>query len=173
MPNLGQAVKTEGNEIVVTGSAWHHRHLVLDAKGIFIYVGAEVGIGSFLINFMGLGSIAHMEESEAADYLTYLWDGAMFGRSIGAAVRQKISAGKVLFICASEASLLLVVTNLAFGAIAMRSILLIGLCNSIMFPTIFSIAVTGLKGHAEPTLRYFVVGHRWWCSYSIVPRLFS
>jgi FHS family L-fucose permease-like MFS transporter len=148
LPQLGQ-VTTKEVETEITGSAWSHRHLVLGAIGIFVYVGAEVGIGSFLINFMGLESIAHLEESEAAHYLTYFWGGAMVGRFIGAAVMQKVSGGKVLFICATAASLLLVVTMLTSGAIAMWSILLIGLCNSIMFPTIFSLAVTGLKEHTS------------------------
>ncbi len=149
LPNLGHATSTETGHTQIAGSAWSHRHLVLGAIGIFVYVGAEVGIGSFLINFMGLESIAHLEESEAAHYLTYFWGGAMVGRFIGAAVMQKVSGGKVLFICASAASLLLVVTMLTSGAIAMWSILLIGLCNSIMFPTIFSLAVTGLKEHTS------------------------
>jgi len=154
LPQLGQVTSaetesTEAEYTQATGSAWDHRHLVLGAIGIFVYVGAEVGIGSFLINFMGLESIAHLEESEAAHYLTYFWGGAMVGRFIGAAVMQKVSGGKVLFICASAASLLLIVTMLTSGAVAMWSILLIGLCNSIMFPTIFSLAVTGLKEHTS------------------------
>lgn len=148
LPQLGQVtIKETPTEL--TGSAWSHRHLVLGAIGIFVYVGAEVGIGSFLINFMGLESIAHLEESEAAHYLTYFWGGAMVGRFIGAAVMQKVSGGKVLFICATAASVLLIVTMLTSGAIAMWSILLIGLFNSIMFPTIFSLAVTGLKEHTS------------------------
>ncbi|MCW8832836.1 MAG: sugar MFS transporter [Colwellia sp.] len=149
LPKLSQASSTETEKTKGTGSAWSHRHLVLGAVGIFVYVGAEVGIGSFLINFMGLESIAHLEESEAAHYLTYFWGGAMVGRFIGAAVMQKVSGGKVLFICASAASLLLIITMLTSGAVAMWSILLIGLCNSIMFPTIFSLAVTGLKEHTS------------------------
>jgi len=149
LPNLGQVTSTETENTEISGSAWSYRHLVLGAIGIFVYVGAEVGIGSFLINFMGLESIAHLEEAEAAQYLTYFWGGAMVGRFIGAAVMQKVSGGKVLFICATAASFLLVITMLTSGALAMWSILLIGLCNSIMFPTIFSLAVTGLKEHTS------------------------
>jgi len=133
----------------VDGSAWQYRHLVLGAVGIFVYVGAEVGIGSLLINFMGLEHVAAMEEAEAASYLTYFWGGAMVGRFIGAAVMQKFAAGKVLFLCAVMALTLLVIAIMASGPLAMWSLLLIGLCNSIMFPTIFSLAIQGLKGHTS------------------------
>jgi len=131
------------------GSAWQYKHLVLGAVGIFVYVGAEVGIGSFLINFMGMDSIAGLEESEAAHYLTYFWGGAMVGRFIGAAVMQKIDAGLVLFFNACSAILLLIVAILASGSLAMWAVLLIGLCNSIMFPTIFSLALRGLKQYTS------------------------
>jgi len=131
------------------GSAWQYRHLVLGAVGIFVYVGAEVGIGSLLINFMGLEHVAGLEESEAASYLTYFWGGAMVGRFIGAAVMQKFSAGKVLFLCALMALVLLTIAIVASGPLAMWSLLLLGLCNSIMFPTIFSLAIQGLKSHTS------------------------
>ena len=131
------------------GSAWQYKHLVLGAIGIFVYVGAEVGIGSFLINFMAMDAIAGLEESEAAHYLTYFWGGAMVGRFIGAAVMQKIDAGFVLFFNACCAILLLLIAILASGSLAMWAVLLIGLCNSIMFPTIFSLALRGLKQHTS------------------------
>jgi FHS family L-fucose permease-like MFS transporter len=131
------------------GSAWQYKHLVLGAVGIFVYVGAEVGIGSFLINFMAMDAIAGLEESEAAHYLTYFWGGAMVGRFIGAAVMQKIDAGLVLFFNACCAILLLIVAIIASGSLAMWAVLLIGLCNSIMFPTIFSLALRGLKQHTS------------------------
>jgi len=132
-----------------SGSAWQYRHLVLGAVGIFVYVGAEVGIGSFLINFLGMDTIAGLEESDAATYLTYFWGGAMVGRFIGAAVMQKISGGIVLFFSACCAIILLLIAITATGALAMWAILLIGLCNSIMFPTIFSLAIRGLKNHTS------------------------
>ena len=94
LPHISSA-ETETDE-ALSGSAWQYRHLVLGAIGIFVYVGAEVSIGSFLINFFGEANIAGLEESEAAKYLTYYWGGAMVGRFIGAAVMQKISATKAL-----------------------------------------------------------------------------
>lgn len=125
-------------------SAWNHRHLVLGAVGIFMYVGAEVAIGSFLVNFFGLENIAGLNHSDAAKLLTYYWGGAMIGRFVGSVVMQKIAAGKVLAFNAGAAVLLLILTIIGEGKLAMYAVLLVGLCNSIMFPTIFSLGVAGL-----------------------------
>lgn len=128
-------------------SAWQFNHLVLGAVGIFMYVGAEVSIGSFLVNFLGEPTIASLEEADAAKYITYYWGGAMVGRFIGAAVMQKVAAGKVLAFNAVSAIALLIIVIASTGSVAMWAVLAIGLCNSIMFPTIFSLALNGLKEH--------------------------
>jgi len=140
-----EAIKDEKIE----GSAWQFRHLVLGAIGIFVYVGAEVSIGSFLVNFLGEVDIAGLAETEAAKYLTYYWGGAMLGRFVGAAVMQKLDAGKVLGFNAMLAVLLVITAIVSAGSIAMWAILLVGLCNSIMFPTIFSLAINGLGKHTS------------------------
>ncbi|MCC4832150.1 sugar MFS transporter [Shewanella sp. 10N.7] len=132
-----------------TGSAWKYPHLVLGAVGIFVYVGAEVGIGSFLINFLTQPDIGGFTESQAAKYIAYYFGGAMVGRFIGALVMQKIAAGKVLAFNATCAVLLVAVAMLSEGTTAMWALLLVGLCNSIMFPTIFSLALTDLKQHTS------------------------
>ena len=147
LPHISSA-ETETDE-ALSGSAWQYRHLVLGAIGIFVYVGAEVSIGSFLINFFGEANIAGLEESEAAKYLTYYWGGAMVGRFIGAAVMQKISATKALSFNAFFAVVLVSVAIITSGSIAMWAMLLVGLCNSIMFPTIFSLALNGLGKHTS------------------------
>ena len=131
------------------GSAWNYTHLVLGAVAIFVYVGAEVSIGSFLINFLGEESIAGLEEMEAAKYVSFYWAGAMVGRFIGAVAMQKITAGKALAFNAIAASILVAVTVFSSGSLAMWSILLVGLFNSIMFPTIFSLGVAGLGAHTS------------------------
>ncbi|WP_353537999.1 sugar MFS transporter [Colwellia sp. KU-HH00111] len=137
------------DEEKLDGSAWQYRHLVLGAIGIFVYVGAEVSIGSFLVSFLGEADIAGLVESEAATYLTYYWGGAMLGRFIGAAVMQKINAEKALAFNAVLAAILVGVAIVGTGSIAMWAILLVGLCNSIMFPTIFSLALKGLGKHTS------------------------
>jgi FHS family L-fucose permease-like MFS transporter len=147
LPHIESAEVIEGEKIA--GSAWHYRHLVLGALGIFVYVGAEVSIGSFLVLFLGEAHIAGLEETQAAKYLTYYWGGAMLGRFIGAAVMQKVDAGKTLAFNAVCSVILIAITLLSSGSIAMWAILLVGLFNSIMFPTIFSLALSGLGKHTS------------------------
>ena len=134
---------------VADSSVWQHRHLVLGVGAIFLYVGAEVAIGSFLVSFLSLETIAGLSEHQAAHYIAYYWGGAMVGRFIGAGLLHRIDAGKMLAFNAIMAVSLLVVTLLASGALAMWAILLVGLCNSIMFPTIFSLAINQLKQHTS------------------------
>ena len=127
-------------------SVWQHRHLVLGAVGIFVYVGAEVSIGSFLVNYMHEPNIAGFSLEKAAGYLTFYWTGAMIGRFIGSAVLQKVNPGHYLGANAVVACLLVVISMLSFGHTAMWAILAVGLFNSIMFPSIFTLAIDGL-GH--------------------------
>ena len=139
--------KAAENSDTIEGSAWQYRHLVLGAVGIFMYVGAEVAIGSFLVSFLAQENIAGLKEHVAAHYITYYWGGAMVGRFIGAAVMQKVPAGKVLGFNGIVAIILVIIAMSTTGQVAMWSILLVGLFNSIMFPTIFSLALNGLGKH--------------------------
>jgi FHS family L-fucose permease-like MFS transporter len=143
------ATKAEEGKSKDLGSAMQYPHLILGAVGIFVYVGAEVGIGSFLISFLSMDSIAGLEESSAAKYIGYYFGGAMVGRFIGAAAMQKIAAGKALAFNAAAAIVLVCVAMFTSGYLAMWAILLVGFCNSIMFPTIFSLAIHGLKEHTS------------------------
>jgi len=141
-----EAVETEGGE---RASAWSYRHLVLGAIGIFVYVGGEVSIGSFLVNYLAEPTIANLPEAEAAHYVAYFWGGAMVGRFIGAYAMRYIEDGKALAFNAVLAAVLLLVTVFAGGKLAMWAVLAIGLFNSIMFPTIFSLALKGLGRHTS------------------------
>ncbi|WP_028772134.1 sugar MFS transporter [Shewanella waksmanii] len=125
-------------------SAFQFTHLTLGAVGIFVYVGAEVAIGSFLVNFLAEEHIAGLTEATAANYIAYYWGGAMVGRFIGAAVMRKVEAGKVLGFNAAMAAILVFIAMTSSGQLAMWSILGVGLFNSIMFPTIFSLALRDL-----------------------------
>jgi FHS family L-fucose permease-like MFS transporter len=131
----------------VTGSAWQYPHLVLGALAIFLYVGGEVAIGSFMVNFLGEAQVAGLPEAEAGKYVSLYWGGAMLGRFVGAAVMQKLSPASVLIFNALAAVGLVLIAIFASGSLAMWSLLAVGLCNSIMFPTIFSLALGGLGEH--------------------------
>jgi MFS transporter, FHS family, L-fucose permease len=128
-------------------NAWQYKHLVLGAIAIFVYVGGEVAIGSFLVNFLGQSEIAGLTAAEAGRYLSFYWGGAMVGRFIGAAVMQKIKPGVALAFNAIVAATLVVVAMIATGHVSMWAILAVGLFNSIMFPTIFTLAIDGLGKH--------------------------
>ena len=125
-------------------SIWKHKWVVLGAIGIFVYVGAEVSIGSFLIRYLGLPNIASMSEVAASSFVTYYWGGAMVGRFIGSFVLQRIRPGIALAIAATVAGLLVLTTMMTNGPVAMWSVVAVGLFNSIMFPTIFSLGLTNL-----------------------------
>ena len=131
----------------VTGekiSLWKYRQLVLGAVGIFVYVGAEVSIGSFLINYFGQREIGNLPELMAAKYVTYYWGGAMVGRFIGSAILQKVKTGAVLGTAAIAACTLVCISMLTTGHVAMWSIILVGLFNSVMFPSIFTLGIAKL-----------------------------
>jgi FHS family L-fucose permease-like MFS transporter len=123
------------------GSVLKQKRLMLGVLAIFLYVGAEVSIGSFLINYLGDAGIAGLSADTAAKYVAYYWGGAMVGRFVGSAVMRTISPGKVLAFNAAMCIALLVATTFGHGHFAMWAVLLVGLFNSIMFPTIFSMAV--------------------------------
>jgi len=129
-------------------SVWHYRHLVLGAVAIFVYVGAEVAIGSFLVNFISQPDIGNMSTHDAAEHYLFLyWGGAMVGRFIGAFVLRQIKPGYVLAFNALIAIVLLTIAMLSAGHVAMWAVLAIGLFNSIMFPTIFTLAIAKLGRH--------------------------
>ncbi len=211
--------KIEASDIMASGddgvnyhdihkSAWGYKHLVLGAIAIFVYVGGEVSIGSFLVNYLGQPFIAGLKESDAGKYVSLYWGGAMIGRFFGAVTLSgmtnnkkknifvglifllalilssvvtkeyqnfgsfsidnfsktltfllfvvlnfaafnvgKQKPGRTLAILAFVAATLVVISMLTFGAVAMWTILAVGLFNSIMFPTIFTLAIDGLGKH--------------------------
>ncbi len=157
LPRLGKADNFE----LSPKKALQYRHLRLGAVGIFVYVGAEVAIGSFLVNFLASPDIGALTESTAAHYITYYWGGAMVGRFVGAVIMQKVAAHRVLLFNSSTAILLVLIAILSSGQITMWAILAVGLFNSIMFPTIFSLAIDKLKdatSHGAGVLCLAIVG---------------
>jgi FHS family L-fucose permease-like MFS transporter len=128
-------------------SALAYRHLVLGTIAIFLYVGGEVSIGSFLVNFLGEQHIAGLAPAVAASYVSVYWGGALVGRFIGFAVMRYVSPGKSLAFNALAVIVLVLAAIFGKGSLAMWAVLSVGLFNSIMFPTIFSLALHGLGRH--------------------------
>jgi len=125
-------------------SVWKHPVLLAGALGIFVYVGAEVSIGSFLVNYFGLPDIAALSERTAAKYVSLYWGGAMVGRFIGSWLLTKMRTSTVLGTAALVACGLVVTSIITHGHTAMWTILAVGLFNSVMFPSIFTVGLSGL-----------------------------
>ena len=191
-------IKEQKRKGSISGSAWQYRHLVLGAIAIFVYVGAEVSIGSFMINFFSMDYIAGLSEPDAAKYVALYWGGAMLGRFFGAVSMSDINSGKkniytiliaifsfllawyitaqinlaaiffifvmlnivavkigknkankTLAVFAVAALGLVILTVLLKGEFAMWTLVAVGLFNSIMFPTIFTLSINGLGKHTS------------------------
>ena len=117
---------------------------MLGAIAVFVYVGAEVSIGSFLVNYLNQPDIGDLPETLAARYVSLYWGGAMVGRFVGSALLRRVPTGKLLGVFATVASALVFASMVTSGHVAMWSILLVGLFNSIMFSSIFTLAIDGL-----------------------------
>jgi len=141
--------KLKSESILEKTSAWAYRHLVLGALGIFMYVGAEVCIGSFLISFLIEPQVAGLSIVDAGKYASFYWGGAMVGRFLGAMIMQKVPANKLLTFNALIAVMLVLTAVMGSGQLVMWAVLAVGLCNSIMFPTLFSLAINGLGKHTR------------------------
>ena len=160
----------------VSDSIWQHKNLAFGVIGIFLYVGAEVSIGSSIANYLALDNIGHLISPDAmpdaavryrsalglaARYISLYWGGAMIGRFVGSAILRRVKPRRLLAFNATVAILLVVFSVATSGHAAMRSILLVGLFNSIMFPTIFTLGIAELgplTGDASGVLTMAIVG---------------
>jgi FHS family L-fucose permease-like MFS transporter len=142
LPKIPHAQHQIGEK--VNDSIWRHPNLIFGAIAIFVYVGAEVSIGSFLVNYFSQPDIGGLTEKVAASYVAFYWGGAMVGRFIGSGLLQKMKTGHLLGICAVCAAALVTISMISSGHFAMWSIILVGFFNSIMFPSIFTLGVAEL-----------------------------
>jgi FHS family L-fucose permease-like MFS transporter len=175
------------------GKLFKNKLVMMGALGIFVYVGAEVAIGSYLVNyFLDMNLVAVITESEMMSslvqlllntelslldgkaivgaFVVFYWSGAMVGRFIGAYLTKIIAPTKVLLIFSSLAIVMILISINSQGLVAMWSILAVGLFNSIMFPTIFTLTLDGLgdlKPQASGLLCTAIVGG------AIIPPLYG
>lgn len=172
MFNLPKILESDDDKSGSYRTALKIKHLMFGALGIFVYVGAEVSIGSYLVNyFLELDVEALVEGSAvmtsiastlstifsdtniqdmnasqlAGTYVFFYWGGAMVGRFLGSGLLQKLKAGNLLAVYAGVNVILLLISMNTSGLVSFWSILLIGLFNSIMFPTIFTLAIKGIN----------------------------
>jgi FHS family L-fucose permease-like MFS transporter len=144
-----------------TDSIWNHKPLLFGVLAIFLYVGAEVSIGGFLVNYFTMERIGGLSEVAAGRMVSYYWGAAMIGRFFGAAVMRYVQPTAMLAFNGLAAIVLIMVTITSGGDFAMWSILAVGFFNSVMFPTVFTLAIRGLgplTGQGSGLLCQAIVG---------------
>jgi MFS transporter, FHS family, L-fucose permease len=139
---LGSAGTAVG--LAGSGALLRERRLMAGVAAIFLYVGAEVTIGSLLANFLMQPSTMNLPERSAGEHVALYWTGAMVGRFVGALLLRVVSPGKLLSVFALCAVMLILAAVSLDGKAAGWVLILVGLTNSVMFPTIFSLALEGL-----------------------------
>jgi MFS transporter, FHS family, L-fucose permease len=144
LPDIGGATARVAAQERKKLSLWKHRNLVWGVPAIFMYLIAEIGVGSLFISFIKSPQIGNMTAADAGHYLTLLWGGMMVGRFIGSGLMTFIEAETVLAGAALGALGLLLIVVFGTGHLAMWSLILVGLFHSIMFPTIFTLGIKGL-----------------------------
>ena len=144
LPALGAATQRASAEARKGMSLWRHPNLILGCVGIALCVLAEIGVGSYFINFVSQPSVANLTQEHAATYLIFFWGGMMVGRFAGAALMQKVAPERVLALFALIAIGGSLVAVFVPGPAAMYGLITVGLGLSIMFPAIFALAIRGL-----------------------------
>ncbi|MFD2784356.1 sugar MFS transporter [Hymenobacter rubripertinctus] len=170
MLKLPKIAHVESENEDLTRRAYHYRHLVFGVLGIFAYVGGEVAIGSHIVSYLHLPDVMSLTPKVAGDKVAWYWGGAMVGRFLGAYLLNKFNPGRLLAFNALGAVILVLISVSSTGAVAMWSLLAVGLMNSIMFATIFTLAVRDLGRNTEEAsglLNVGIVGG------AIVPLLFG
>lgn len=143
LPALAETIGGATNRHTL-GDVLRHRHVRLAVVAIFLYVGAEVSIGSFMISYLSMPEIGAISENAASGYVSLYWGGAMLGRFVGFALARRFDPARLLGVAAAVAVALLATTILTHGKVAMWSVVAIGLFNSVMFPTIFTLGIARL-----------------------------
>jgi FHS family L-fucose permease-like MFS transporter len=138
----------DGGSILQSFDLLRRKRFGFGALCIFLYVGAEVAIGSLIVNYLSEANVMGLDERSAGKLIPLYWGGALIGRFIGSALLRMVSPGKLLAFNAAGAIALILLSANSSGAVAGYSLLAIGLMNSIMFPAIFSLACEGLGARA-------------------------
>ncbi|MEO6914306.1 MAG: sugar MFS transporter [Chitinophagaceae bacterium] len=143
LPVISSSTDTTGTAARSEGSVFSFRNLNFGIIGIFMYVGAEVSIGTYLTNY--ISDTLQISVNDANSYVAFYWGSMLVGRLIGSYLLKVIKPPVVLSWCAVMAVVLILISINSAGSTAVWSMIAVGLCNSIMFATIFSLSVSGLK----------------------------
>ena len=144
LPDLGRETRRAARAERASHSLWRHRNLVFGVPAIMLYMICEIGIGSTLVNFISRPEIGGMTHEQAGKYTVLYWGGAMTGRFVGSWLLRWIPAGRLLAAVSIGALALAGIAITSSGHLAMWCLIAVGLCHSIMFPTIFTLGIRGL-----------------------------
>jgi len=144
LPDLGKETRRSARAERARHSLWRHRNLVFGVPAIVLYMICEIGIGSTLVNFISRPEIGGMTHEQAGKYTVLYWGGAMTGRFVGAWLLRWIKPERLLAAVSLGALALAGIAITSSGHLAMWCLIAVGLCHSIMFPTIFTLGIRGL-----------------------------
>ena len=144
LPTLAGATEQADPQRHSFAEVLKHRHVRFGVLAIFLYVGAEVAIGSFLANYAMRPDIGAIAPADVGKYVSMYWGAAMLGRFIGAGLLLKFDPRRMLALYAAVNIALLLATMLGSGRFALWSVIAVGFFNSIMFPTIFALVIDRL-----------------------------
>jgi FHS family L-fucose permease-like MFS transporter len=155
------AIHAKSSEAVGLGGTLallKHRRVAFGVAALFAYVGAEVSIGSMLVNYLEQSTVMGLSPASAGRHLSPYWGGAMVGRFIGAALLQRIEPGRLL-IAFAIANMVLIGTSMGLsGPISGWALIAVGLFNSIMFPTVFALGIQGLGDRTPEGSALLIMG---------------
>jgi len=149
LPELSSSTRRIAAEQRKQLSLWNHRNLIFGCGAIATCVWAEISVGNLFINFASQPTVANITHEHAAFYLTFFWGGMMVGRFAGAFIMRSVSPDKLLAVFALGGVCASLIATLAHGPTAMYGLIVVGLFTSIMFPTIFALAIRGLGALTE------------------------
>jgi MFS transporter, FHS family, L-fucose permease len=144
LPDLGKETRRAARAERSRHSLWRHRNLIFGVPAIVLYMICEIGIGSTLVNFISRPEIGGMTHEQAGKYTVLYWGGAMTGRFVGAWLLRWITPERLLGAASIGALALAGIAITSSGHLAMWCLIAVGLCHSIMFPTIFTLGIRGL-----------------------------
>lgn len=159
IPEVKEEKATEVNvakEASSKGQFFQHPNLYLGVLGIFFYVGAQVGVASFIFRYAEV-QLPGINEKSAALYITFHLVAFMLGRFIGTAIQQKIKPASLLAYFAIADLVLTIMAITLHGEVAVWSVIAIGFFHSIMFPTIFALSLNNLKDYTKDGSTYLVM----------------
>lgn len=152
------AVKDEKDEGYAFRKIFQFRHTMLGILAVFCYVGAEVGIVSFMIRYASSMQLPGLTEQKAALFITVFMALVLAGRLAGSVILNKYKSSHMLLLSAGGALVLVSVAMITSGYLSLWALALVGLFTSIMYPIIFTLSIRDLGGYTKTASSLLIMG---------------